>query len=250
MRISELVDRTGVPLATVKYYLREGLLMPGEATSATQARYDERHVRRLALIRALAAQGLPLPRIREIVRLLDGNDESLFVALGRAVAALPPYPPEEPASHDYPRARRVLERLGQLYDPRFAAVAQLERALAALDSAGLSMSDERIDVYGRHVLGIAEIDIDLLPTRSREATVEAAVLGTALYEPVLTAMRRLAHQHLAARRFTESGAPDGPVTESPDGPVTESPDGPVPEPPDGPDAKSPDGSVPDSQEQQ
>ncbi|WP_342659613.1 hypothetical protein Rruber_03371 [Rhodococcus ruber] len=241
MRISELVDRTGVPLATVKYYLREGLLMPGEATSATQARYDGRHVRRLALIRALAAQGLPLPRIREIVRLLDGTDESLFVALGRAIAALPPYPPGDGESvpHDYPRARHVLERLGQLYDPRFAAVAQLERALAALDSVGLTMSDERIDVYGRHVLGIAEIDIDLLPTRSREATVEAAVLGTALYEPVLTAMRRLAHQHLAARRLTESGPP---VPDSPDGPVPDSPDGPVPD--------SPDGPVPDSQEQQ
>ncbi|OOL30693.1 MerR family transcriptional regulator [Rhodococcus rhodochrous] len=219
MRISELVARTGVPLATVKYYLREGLLMPGEATSATQARYDERHVRRLALIRALAAQGLPLPRIREIVRLLDGTDESLFVALGRAIAALPPYPPDDdaPEPRDYPRARRVLERLGQLYDPRFAAVAQLERALAALESAGLAMSDERIDIYGRHVLGIAELDLDLLPTRSRDATVEAAVLGTALYEPVLTAMRRLAHQHLAARRFTEffpSGSPDSPVADS------------------------------------
>ncbi len=52
MRISELVARSGVPLATVKYYLREGLLMPGETTSATQARYDEQHVRRLALVRA------------------------------------------------------------------------------------------------------------------------------------------------------------------------------------------------------
>lgn len=117
MRISELVDRTGVPLATVKYYLREGLLMPGEATSATQARYDGRHVRRLALIRALAAQGLPLPRIREIVRLLDGTDESLFVALGRAIAALPPYPPDGGGSvpHDYPRARHVLEQIGRAH---------------------------------------------------------------------------------------------------------------------------------------
>ncbi len=38
---------------------------------------------------------------------------------------------------------------------------------------------------------------------------EAAVLGTALYEPVLTAMRRLAHQHLAARVF---GSGESPMT--------------------------------------
>jgi len=37
MRISELVERTGVPLATVKFYLRQGMLPPGEAVSATRA---------------------------------------------------------------------------------------------------------------------------------------------------------------------------------------------------------------------
>ena len=67
MRISELASRAGVPLPTVKYYLREGLLMPGRVTSATQAQYDDRHVRRLGLVRALAAQGLPLDRINTIV---------------------------------------------------------------------------------------------------------------------------------------------------------------------------------------
>ncbi len=65
MRISELAARTGVPLATVKYYLREGLLMPGHATSATQAQYDDSHVRRLGLVRALAAQGSRSTRSRQ-----------------------------------------------------------------------------------------------------------------------------------------------------------------------------------------
>ena len=37
MRISALAQATGLPVATVKYYLREGLLHPGVATSATQA---------------------------------------------------------------------------------------------------------------------------------------------------------------------------------------------------------------------
>jgi DNA-binding transcriptional MerR regulator len=216
MRISELAARTSVPLATVKYYLREGLLMPGRATSATQAQYDEAHVRRLGLVRALAGQGLPLDKIKAVVALVEDPGEDLFVALGKAVMALPPYPDSSPgadgsADADYPRTRALLERLGQLYDPRFTAVAQLERALAALDSAGLTMSDRRIDVYGEHIRRIADLDVDLLPTTSRQETVEAAVLGTALYEPVLAAMRRLAHQHRAARIFStaaDSGRPD------------------------------------------
>lgn len=128
MRVSELVACTGVPLATVKYYLREGLLMPGEATSATQARYGEEHVRRLGLVKALAGAGLPIPRIRKVLQLIDHPDGSLFEVLGQAIGQLPPYLdiPADPG--DYPRARAVLEKLGQIYDPRYVAVAQLERA--------------------------------------------------------------------------------------------------------------------------
>lgn len=221
MRISELAARTGVPLATVKYYLREELLMPGRATSATQAQYDDAHVRRLGLVRALAAQGLPLDKIKVVVALVEDPGEDLFVALGKAVMALPPYPgslsgADDSADAEYPRTRALLERLGQLYDPRFTAVAQLERALAALDSAGLTMSDRRIDVYGEHIRGIADLDVDLLPTTSRQETVEAAVLGTALYEPVLAAMRRLAHQHRAARTFSTAADPGGSGCTQPD----------------------------------
>ncbi|WP_226436544.1 MerR family transcriptional regulator [Rhodococcus yananensis] len=203
MRISELAARAGVPLPTVKYYLREGLLMPGRATSATQARYDDTHVRRLGLVRALAGQGLPLDRIKVVVALVEQPGDDLFAALGKAVAALPPYV-DDPPDADHPRARALLERIGQSYDPRFAAVAQLERALVALESAGLTMSGRRIDVYDRHIRAIADLEVDMLPMNSRHETVEAAVLGTALYEPVLAAMRRLAHQHRAARAFAAS----------------------------------------------
>ncbi|WP_346281659.1 MerR family DNA-binding transcriptional regulator, partial [Pseudonocardia sp.] len=33
MRMAELSARTGVPIPTIKFYLREGLLPPGERTS-------------------------------------------------------------------------------------------------------------------------------------------------------------------------------------------------------------------------
>src|SRR3954469_17541493 len=57
VRISELARQGGVPVATVKYYLREGLLHEGELTSATQAQYDESHVARLRLVRSLVGPG-------------------------------------------------------------------------------------------------------------------------------------------------------------------------------------------------
>lgn len=199
MRVSELVERTGIPLATIKYYLREGLLMPGIATSATQATYGEEHVRRLALIRALTeVVGLTVQKAGEVIALIDHPDSDLFETLGKAVAALPPYLEE---AEEYPRARAALERMGQVYDPRYAAVGQFERALAAAEAVGIPMDAERLDGYARHVMAIAEIDIAAVPTDSASAAVEYSVLGTAIYEPVLAAMRRLAHQDLAARRL-------------------------------------------------
>lgn len=197
MRISELVERTGVPLATIKFYLREGMLMPGEATSATRASYGEEHVRRLRLIRALSeVAGLPLQKVRVILRLAEDDDASLFESLGSAVAALPPY--LEDAQPPYPRAEAALAAIGQVYDPEYAAVAQLERALEAVEAAGIPMTGERLAVYAEHIRAIAEFDLTRMPEAGREGQLEYAVLGTALYEPVIAALRRLAHQDVAA----------------------------------------------------
>src|SRR3546814_16121295 len=47
MRISKLSERACLPVGTVKFYLRSGLLHPGLATSATPARSDPSHLDRL-----------------------------------------------------------------------------------------------------------------------------------------------------------------------------------------------------------
>lgn len=195
MRISELAALTGVPLATIKYYLREGLLMPGQATSATQASYGEEHVRRIGLIRALTdVAGLSVASTQLVLSLIEQPTNDLFETLGRAIGELPP---QAPQLEDYPRARAALARVGWIYDPRYVAVAQLERALSAAESAGLPLSPDRLEVYARQIRGIADYDIAKLPP---DNPVQYAVLGTALYEPVLAALRRLAHQDVMAKQ--------------------------------------------------
>ena len=199
MRISALVERTGIPLATVKYYLREGLLPSGTSTGATQANYTEEHVRRLRVIKALtSAAGLPLQKVKIVLDLIDDPGDDLFAALGQAVASLPPY--REDSAVDYPRARALLEKIGQVYDPGYAATAQLEHALEAAEEAGIGMSEQRLEVYARQIRGIAEFDLQRMGA-SDLSPIEYAVLGTALYEPVILAMRRLAHQDIAAKRL-------------------------------------------------
>src|SRR5688500_14197629 len=86
MRIAELSRRTGVPVPTIKYYLREGLLPAGELTSPNQARYDERHVQRLHLVRVLLDVGrLPIATIRQLLTALDQPDPDVHRVLGKAL---------------------------------------------------------------------------------------------------------------------------------------------------------------------
>jgi hypothetical protein len=55
--VSELAEQADMPVATVKYYLREGLLQPGHVTGPRRAEYDESHVRRLRILRLLREVG-------------------------------------------------------------------------------------------------------------------------------------------------------------------------------------------------
>src|SRR5215469_5344529 len=86
MRIAELSCDSGVPMPTIKYYLRDGLLPPGELTSRNQAQYDERHVRRLKLIRALLdVAGLSIAGVRDALAAIDSHPDSRHNLLGKVM---------------------------------------------------------------------------------------------------------------------------------------------------------------------
>jgi DNA-binding transcriptional MerR regulator len=195
VKISELSERSGVPVATVKFYIREGMLPRGEAVSATRAEYGDEHLARLRLIAALAdVRGLPLTRVRDILALVDAPADDPIETLGRAVGALPPY--VDAGRDDFPRAREAIAALGLTYDADFTAVPQLEEALRALDAAGLDASPAALRRYGDAMRRVAAEEIAPIAGMPLDEAVPYAVLGTALYEPVLLALRRLAHHHL------------------------------------------------------
>ena len=195
MKISELSERSGVPVATVKFYIREGMLPRGEAVSATRADYGDEHLARLRLIAALAdVRGLPLSRVRDILALVDAPAGDPIAILGRAVGALPPYVDGD--RDDYPRARVAIAELGLTYDPDFTAVPQLDEALGALEGAGLDASPTALRRYADAMKQVAAAEIAPVSSMTLDEAVPYAVLGTALYEPVMLALRRLAHHHL------------------------------------------------------
>jgi len=199
MRISELSAQTGVPVPTIKYYLRESLLPEGERSSPTQASYGDRHVGRLRIIRALIGSGVSVAETRKVLTALDDPPASAHDLLGTAHAAVAP-----PAGGDVDlaAAERLVSRLGwERGKCDDAVLAGVARALEGLDRAGFTISDEVMSAYLDSVQRMARAEIEGVPTDSAEAAVRYVVLGTVLVEPLLLALRRVAEQLASAERF-------------------------------------------------
>ncbi|MGO2110374.1 MAG: MerR family transcriptional regulator, partial [Pseudoclavibacter sp.] len=87
--MAELSATSGVPVATIKYYVREGLLPQGERTSRTQATYGDDHVRRLRVIRALVDAGVGISGAKSVLTALDdppGEATDLLAVAHEAIA--------------------------------------------------------------------------------------------------------------------------------------------------------------------
>lgn len=200
MRISELSEQTDVPIATLKYYLREGLLMPGTATGATRADYGQRHVDRVRLIRALIdVGGLSVAGARGVIdALVDDPDPTLDV-VGHVHSALPT---SEATDDELARADAFVESLGWSTNPCNPGRAALGSALSAVEAAGLTIPDERLRRYAASAREIAEVDLDAaLSSRGLAGVLHTVVVGTVMVDPVISALRRLAQEHVAHERL-------------------------------------------------
>lgn len=200
MRISELAEQSGVPVATIKYYLRIGLLHDGRLTAPRQAQYDDGHLARLRLIRALLGPGgLSVAAAGKVLRQLDDPPESEHDLLGivaHAAAVLP----EAQASH--PRADALLEQWGWNIDPGdHDARSRLEQALQGLAAAGFEPPAGFLDMYASAMREVATREVEEVPRTSTAEALRYVMLGTVLVEPLLLALRRLAHQDASARIF-------------------------------------------------
>ena len=77
MRISDLIETTGVPKQTIHYYLKNGLLPKSRKIGKNLAEYDQRHVERIRLIKDLQEDYfLPLSVIKKILKKHQNDPES------------------------------------------------------------------------------------------------------------------------------------------------------------------------------
>lgn len=210
MRMAELSQRTAVPVPTIKYYVREGLVPRGELTSRNQATYDERHERRIRLVRALIdVGGLSIATTRELLAQLDNPDASTDNLLGRTMLTLNPSrerADEETRSEAEARVRELVRGRGwhvDALDPAFEVLVDLVAAMRALGEDDLL---EILDTYAEAAEKIAAIDLAVVSRRKDvESVIDGAVVGTVLGGSVLLALRRLAHIDASGRVFGRRG---------------------------------------------
>ncbi|MGA8330089.1 MAG: MerR family transcriptional regulator [Mycobacterium sp.] len=202
MRLAELSARSGVPATTIKYYLRLGLLHSGERLSSTWSAYDDSHLRRLTLIRALIdVAGLPLEAVRRVLEVVNDESVPLHHALGTAQWLLSPSAAEEPSVASSDRVSALLSRHGwelALDSPHRRVLAD---ALDRLDRLAFPASDALLDQYAEALSRFAPDEVEPITSETHRTTaIEHLVIGTLLYEPLLATMRRMAHESESARR--------------------------------------------------
>jgi DNA-binding transcriptional MerR regulator len=211
MKIAELSRRAAVPIPTIKFYIREGMLPRGERTARNQAVYAEAHLERLALIATLQQVGLSLAVIKQALQAMDATpgDDPRFMAI--AVGALEP--PRDGVVDAATTAqaeallRAVVQRRGWDVDPDSPVWEAAVRACAGiLNMWPGALSEPGLERYAAvsETVAAFELPEEWNPTVSPAEALKYVVLGTVLFEPLILALRRLAHvdrgNKLRARR--------------------------------------------------
>ncbi|WP_141577632.1 MerR family transcriptional regulator [Actinomadura sp. WMMA1423] len=206
MQISELSDRSGLTVQTIKFYIREGLLPKGSMVSATRSEYDGRHLERLRLISALREVGdMPISAIQEIIEAVDDDGVGMHQLFTTTQHAVGPY---VAAPHDpHWRAARedvdaLVRELGWRVGERAPARDLLAHSFVALRRLGFPITLKDLRPYVKAATEVAEHEIGRVADGApRARTVHSLLVSTILYEQVLTALHRLAQEDASARRF-------------------------------------------------
>lgn len=122
LKISELAETSGVPAATIRHYVREGLLPEPVKTSRNMAYYPPEFVERIKLIKQLQEERfMPLRVIRELLESGDGDPERLRALvevedriLARALAGEEARVSAAEVRRRYDVPEEVLDRLAEL----------------------------------------------------------------------------------------------------------------------------------------
>jgi hypothetical protein len=174
-----------------------------QPTSPNQANYDDSHLGRLKLIRALVeVGGLSIAATRDVLASIDTPGKSLHDTLGKAQYATTPrrdYRADEQA------LAAALDQVDELIARRgwqIKKTSPARRLLAETVSAFHALRQDdllQLDDYAASAERIAEADVNAILARGEiDSMLEGVVIGTVLGDTLLAALRRLAQENASA----------------------------------------------------
>jgi DNA-binding transcriptional MerR regulator len=216
MRMTELSQRSGVPIPTIRYYLREGLLPPGQFTSPNQATYDDTHVHRLTLIRAMVEVGeMPIASVRKLFLHLETKEGNEFGTLGLVQYALVRDLSPSADSDALARVQDLLDRLGWQVREHNPARSVLAAAIETLERLGYDDVLGLLDHYAAAAGELAADEVDLVLARDGlEDRAGAVVVTGILGDAMLGALRRLAQENVTSTRLGLDDTASGEIRSS------------------------------------
>lgn len=196
---------TGAPLSAVKYYQREGLLPQGDKSAPNQVQYDDSHVQRIRLIRALmGAGGLSLAATRNVIAAIEAEGSpiaSTFEVAQHAMAA-PRAGESDPSPESVDRVLELIRARGWRAGADNPGVAAAARAIDGLRTVDLPALDDYLDGYAGAAETAAVADLDALSRlEDPERIAEVMVVGSVLGDPLFAGLRRIAQQHATQNVF-------------------------------------------------
>ncbi|WP_332879969.1 MerR family transcriptional regulator [Kineosporia rhizophila] len=205
MRVSELAQRAEVPLSAVKYYQREGLLPAGVRTAPNQVVYDEAHVRRVRLIRALLEiGGLSVSATKEVIAALDADGAPLAETFQVAQHAMSARRTQESPASEAARGRveALAVSRGWCFTDDNPGIEAAARALDGLQAIGFGAPDDYLNAYADAAASAAAADLQALTgLEEPDAVAELMLVGTVLGDPLFAGLRRLAQQDATHNLF-------------------------------------------------
>lgn len=194
-----------MPIPTVKFYLRESLLPSGTPTARNQARYDESHLERLRLIRALTTVGgLEIGAVRNLLAVLEDPGVTLAGVYGVleevGLTALP-----YPAGFDGVDGARanidaLADKLGWDDEVTRSGRESLVQVLTTLRVLGCDADAKFFLAFAHAAACVVDAEMSLLKETDDDAKGEAMVRSV-LYDVLMSVMLRTVRQHQVAARF-------------------------------------------------
>ncbi|WP_165065259.1 MerR family transcriptional regulator [Marisediminicola senii] len=209
MLIAELAELSDTPPATVKYYVREGLLPAGARERGNRTSYDESHVHRLRLIRAMLEVGkLSVSSVAAVLAALDDQTTTIgetFAVAQNALSRDAVSTVSEPSPESIARVDALVERVGWPPCGDNVGVRIVAQTIDGFAKAGHPLADDYLDRYAEAAAVVAKADLDAVtpgaPGTDDEADLtELMVVGTVLGDTLSLGLRRIAQATLTAER--------------------------------------------------